>query len=75
MGRAFWIKRFLVVAVGVFFVLTLVELAKGHDLVAALFFGLGWGVIASAIFTAGRIYHSRRGQACAICNDTPEPRK
>ncbi len=74
MGRAFWIKRFLVVAVGVFFLLTLVELVKGHELVAALTFGLGWGVITSAIFTAARLYRSRRGETCAICNDTPEPK-
>ena len=74
MGRAFWIKRFLLVTALAFVALTAVELLKGHDLVAALWFGLGWGVVSSAIFTATRIYRSRKGQYCEICNDTPEPK-
>ena len=75
MGRAFWIKRFLIVTLVAFAVLTAVELLKGHELVQALSFGFGWGVLASAVFTATRIYRSRRGQQCAICNDTPEPKQ
>jgi hypothetical protein len=71
MGRVFWIKRFLIVAFVAFAVLTAVELLKGHDLVQAALFGLGWGVLASALFTVTRIYRSRKGQHCAICNDIP----
>lgn len=70
MGSVFWIKRFLLVALVVFAVLTAVELLKGHDRVQAVLFGLGWGVLASALFTVTRIYRSRKGQHCAICNDT-----
>lgn len=73
MGRAFWVKRFLVVAVVAFAILTLAQWVKGRELVAAMSFGLGWGVLASAIFTGTRMYRSRKGQQCAICNDTPEP--
>ena len=72
MGKVFWIKRFFIVAVGAFAVLTVVELLKGHELPNAISFGLGWGVLASAVFTGTRIYRSRRGQHCAICNDIPE---
>jgi len=39
-----------------------------------LWFAFGWGVLASALFTGTRIYRSRKGQACAVCNDTPEPK-
>ena len=71
MGRVFWIKRFLMVAFVAFALLTAVELLKGHDLVQAVLFGLGWGVLASALFTVTRIYRSRKGQHCAICKDIP----
>jgi hypothetical protein len=73
MGRAFWVKRFLFVAVVASAILTLVQWLKDRDLVAAVSFGLCWGVLASAIFTGTRMYRSRKGQQCAICNDTPEP--
>jgi hypothetical protein len=75
MGRAFWIKRKLFVAFVAFAVLTTVELLKGHELFQALSFALGWGVLASIVFTATRIYRSRKGQHCAVCNDIPEPKQ
>ena len=72
MGRAFWIKRFLVVAATVFVALMAIEMLKGHGLEVALAFSLTWSVITSAVFTGIRIYRSRKGQQCAICGDTPE---
>ena len=72
MGTTFWVKRFVVATVIAVVTLTLVELLKGHEPVAAIYFGLGWGILASAIFTGTRIYRSRKGQQCAVCNDTPE---
>ncbi len=74
MSIAFWIKRFLFVTVIAFAILTPVQLLKGHELLEAVSFGLCWGVIASAIYTGTRIYRSRKGQHCAMCNDTPEPK-
>jgi hypothetical protein len=74
MSHAFWIKRFLVVAIAAFAVLTLAQLLRGHELVAAVTFGLSWGVLTSVIFTGTRMYRSSKGQHCAICNDTPEPK-
>ncbi|MEO8753612.1 MAG: hypothetical protein ABI624_13135 [Casimicrobiaceae bacterium] len=72
MGRRFWIKRFLVVAVLVFVILMAVELLKGHTADEALINSLVWGLISATIFTVARIYHSRRGRACALCGDTPD---
>ena len=74
MGRAFWIRRFATVTALIFAVLVAVELAKGHPPADALSFAATWGLLAGAIFTLARIFQSRRGQRCAICNDTPEPR-
>jgi len=74
MGRIFWIKRFLAVAALVFAVLMLIELLKGHDPESALTFSAVWSLITSAIFTGTRIYRSRKGQYCAVCRDTPEPK-
>jgi hypothetical protein len=75
MGRSFWIKRFVVVTALVFSVLMVAELAKGHGFEAALWFSAVWSLIAGAVFTGARIYHSRKGRYCAICRDTPAPRK
>jgi hypothetical protein len=73
-GTRFWIKRFLVTAGAAFALLMAVELLKGHDVVAAVTFSAIWSVLAAGIFVAARLYHSRRGRACALCNDTPQPR-
>lgn len=75
MGRSFWIKRFVVVTVIVFLVLMVAELVKGHGLEASLSFSAMWSLIAGSVFTGARIYHSRRGRYCAICRDSPEPKK
>jgi hypothetical protein len=45
---------------------------KGHTFGYSVSQGLLWSVIASIIFSAARIYQSRRGHHCAICHDTPE---
>jgi len=75
MSRSFWIKRFVVVTALVFSVLMVAELLKGHGIEASLSFSAVWSLIASAVFTGARIYHSRRGRYCAICRDSPEPKK
>ena len=73
MGAAIWIKRFVTVVLLVFAVLTAVSLLRGRSLETALVQSAIWSVITSAIYTGVRIYKSRRGQYCAICNDVPEP--
>lgn len=74
MGGAFWIKRFLLVWLVAFAVLLAVELLKGHGIEAALIFSASWSFAAAAIFTATRVYQSRRGRQCALCNDIPAPK-
>ncbi len=74
MGRTFWIKRFLTVWLLAFAVLLAVELLKGHGTQAALAFSAAWSLLAASIFTAARLYQSRRGRHCAVCNDIPPPK-
>lgn len=74
MGAAFWVKRFFVVMMGAFAIISLVQWLKGHGPAYALAQGALWGVISATVFVSGRIYQSRRGRHCSICKDTPEMR-
>ena len=71
MGIAFWIRRFVLIFCLVFAVLACVHLLRGHELLFTLKESLLWGIITANIFVASRIYDSRRGRLCALCNDTP----
>lgn len=72
MSNGFWIKRFLWVLAGAFVVICAVQWLKTQDLPhAATHAGL-WSVITAAVFTVGRYFQARRGQHCALCQDTPE---
>lgn len=71
MGIAFWIRRFILVFALVFTVLSCVHLLRGHEFIFTLKQSLLWGIIASNIFIASRVYNSRRGRHCGLCNDTP----
>jgi hypothetical protein len=73
MGTAFWIRRFLGVFALAFAIITASQfLLRGRTPADAALQGLIWAAIAAGIFTATRLYHSRRGVACALCRDTPE---
>ena len=72
MGRAFWIRRYGQVLAIALVVIAIAQYAKGRTLGDALLQGLIWGAASAGIFTASRIYQSRRGQHCALCGDTPE---
>ena len=72
MGIAFWIRRFLLVFASALAIITGAQVLKGHTFAYSVVQGLLWAAIASTIFTAARIYQSRRKQHCAICRDTPE---
>ncbi len=71
MGTAFWIRRSLVVFAAVFAVLFVVSLLKGRGVEGGLAFSALWALITTAVFTVARVYQSRRGQACALCDDIP----
>lgn len=74
MSTGFWIRRFGVVFLGAFAVIALAQWLKGHPAGYALRQGAIWGFISSSVFVAARVYHSRRGQHCELCRDTPEMR-
>lgn len=71
MGTLFWIRRFMLIFSLVFAVLACVHLLRGHELLYTLKESLLWGIITANVFVASRIYDSRRGRHCALCNDTP----
>ena len=75
MGTNFWIKRFLIILLGAFVIISTAQLLKGRSLPYSTTQGAIWGLITATIFTVGRMYQSRRGQHCAICQDTPEMQK
>ena len=72
MGLAFWIRRTLTVFALVAAVLFVVRLLRGDAAAAAAEYGALWGALTAGVFTAARVVQSRRGQHCAICQDTPE---
>jgi hypothetical protein len=75
MGTAFWIRRFLSVFALAFLVIAASQLLlRGRSPGDAALQGLIWAGIAASLFTATRLYRSRRGEACALCRDTPELR-
>jgi hypothetical protein len=71
-GTAFWIRRFFTVLLLVGVIVAFAHWVKGHTFQYAITQGAIWGCISAAVFTAARIYQSRRKQHCAICKDTPE---
>jgi hypothetical protein len=59
-----WIFRFLVAFVVAAVVLFLVQLLKGNTLESALSYSVGWGALASAVFTGVGYAKYRRSPAC-----------
>jgi hypothetical protein len=50
-----------------FLVIATAHLLRGRPLAYALSEALLWSAISAAIYTATRLYHQRRGTACAAC--------
>jgi hypothetical protein len=72
LGTAFWIRRFLGVFALAFAIITASQcLLRGRTLADAALQGAVWAAIAAGLFTATRLYKSRRGEHCALCRDTP----
>jgi len=72
MGFRFWIVRAVKVFVGITTILFVVELLKQHSIQESAIFALMWSTITTAVFIGSRIYQSRKGVECALCNDTPK---
>ena len=72
MGTGFWLRRFTTVFALAFLVIGASQwLLRGRTPADAALQGVIWAAIAATLFTATRIYKSRRGEACALCRDTP----
>ena len=75
-GRAkFWTRRALTEFAIMLASLTMVELIKGHELLAGVQFALTWSAISTIIFVGTRMYYVSRGRNCPLCNDLPEIEK
>jgi hypothetical protein len=74
MPLSFWIKRFIIVFLGVFVVLLIFGILKERGLARAAAESALWAGISATIFIATRIYRARKGQHCELCRDTPEMR-
>ena len=73
MGTVFWLRRFTTVFALAFLVISASQwLLRGRTPADAALQGVIWAAIAATLFTATRIYKSRRGEHCALCRDTPE---
>ena len=72
MGLKFWLIRALKFFITVTIILFIIELLKQHSVLDSLSFAVTWSFITTAIFIGSRIYQSRKGVECALCNDTPD---
>lgn len=72
MPVAFWIKRFLFIAGATATALTAIGLLKGRSFQRSIVESLVWGCCVGAIVVATRLYRSRRGEKCDMCQDIPE---
>lgn len=72
MGAGFWIRRFFVVCAAAFVVIACAQLVQGASVSYSVGHASLWAVASAGVFTATRIYHSRRGRRCALCNDIPQ---
>jgi hypothetical protein len=71
MGTTFWIRRFALVLAIAFVVIAGAHLLRGRSFESSLVEALIWSVISAGIFVSARMYQSRKGVHCAICNDIP----
>lgn len=74
MGTAFWLRRFTIVFVGAFVLITAAQLLRGRTLEFATFHGLVWAAVSATSFTGVRFCQASQGQHFAICRYTPEMR-
>jgi hypothetical protein len=72
LGWGFWLVRTVKVFGGVFLILAVVSALKGRAPLDCVVFAAGWSAVSTAIFIGNRYWRASRGEACAVCRDTPE---
>ncbi len=71
MGIKFWVLRFFKVFAGVFILLFAIHLIKGNQILNSSIFAVIWAFLSTSVFVGSRVYQSRKGIACELCNDIP----
>ena len=72
MGYKFWFIRSLKVFIGLLVLLFIVQLFKQNSIEDSILFAITWSFLSTVVFIGARIYQSRKGVECALCNDTPD---
>ena len=72
MGHKFWVFRATKVFIVILAILFIIQLLKQHSIEDAIVFALTWSFLTTSVFIGSRLYQSRKGVACELCNDTPE---
>lgn len=72
MGFKFWFIRSVKVFISVLILLFIVEQLKGHSFQDSILFALLWSSLSTSVFIGSRIYQSRKGVVCTLCNDTTD---
>ena len=72
MGYKFWIIRSLKVFIGISVLLFVVQLLKQHSFVDSIIFAFIWSFLSTSVFIGSRVYQSRKGLECTLCDDTPD---
>ncbi len=72
MGIKFWFIRAVKVFLAVTALLFVIELFKQHSVQEAILFAVTWSLVSTAIFIGSRLYQSRKGIECELCNDIPK---
>ena len=72
MKPTIWIKRFVIVFIGVFSILFIVGLLKKRPLERVTAESAVWAGISAVVFVTARGYHLRKGRHCELCGDKPE---
>jgi hypothetical protein len=68
MNILLWVRRFAIVFVVAFVVITGSQLLRGRAVEFALFHGSLWSAISTAVFLAAQAHRERKRQRCAVCD-------
>ena len=71
MGLKFWVLRFIKVFTGILMVLFAIHFLKGNDVLESFYFAAIWAFLSTSVFVGSRLYQSKKGIACELCNDIP----
>ena len=72
MPLSFWIKRFLFIFSLVVASLLCVYLIRGKTVTTAVSEAVLWAAISATAVIVTRLVRLRRGEKCAMCQDSPE---